>query len=98
SFSRDWSSDVYSSDLVLPFKVQFPPDYRCTFNRSGKNVKTPADAYKDPFTVILKVTINPFLLFWSTHCYKDYVRGFRFYLFCHRSEERRVGKACRTVG
>src|SRR5690606_40642244 len=88
-FSRDWSSDVCSSDLLLSLGYLF------SFSAGGHwhvldylfvclgTVAAWASARKTPFPAVK-------LAFWIT------VSVFSLSILFHRSEERRVGKECRS--
>src|SRR5690606_39394744 len=83
SFSRDWSSDVCSSDLTSS-KGLFLPDAQRTLRQNHLLPKTPQ--------TLQTGNIPKPKIFGFHHCT---VRC-RFQYFQTRSEERRVGKECRS--
>src|SRR5690606_40125565 len=82
-FSRDWSSDVCSSDLVW-FCLWLLSNDRCIF------------LYQQISTDLWK-KLNQRVL--CIHCRQTRFQSIRCFLYArdnHRSEERRVGKECRV--
>src|SRR5690606_41077085 len=88
-FSRDWSSDVCSSDLIVAALADLlqPEAIVLRLSRAAAKVMK---AYGDA-SVLYGTLANPVVRF------KQFGVYFQANILL-RSEERRVGKACRTRG
>src|SRR5690606_40937228 len=93
-FSRDWSSDVCSSDLVLPFAKRRMVGPYIFFDRMGPKRMAPglpleADVRPHPHIGLSTITY----LFDGEIMHRDSLASEQP---IRRSEERRVGKAWRS--
>src|SRR5256886_10964398 len=79
-FDCDWSSDVCSSDLF--WKSEFVPQFLAALDRP------PSTLNAQPSTALGLYTHIPFCRKRCHFCY--------FKVYTDRSEERRVGKECRS--
>src|SRR5690606_41006368 len=74
-FSRDWSSDVCSSDLWANAVVELPLDYSVDLEDAKPVIQRSIDEFADNPEFAPKIIERPSI---------------------NRSEERRVGKECRS--
>src|SRR5690606_40714994 len=90
SFSRDWSSDVCSSDLlhVTGASADLLASGTLAANR-GEEIRQAFDVRGDTARLTLEARSRSVIPL-------DVGRGARWELQLTRSEERRVGKACST--
>src|SRR5690606_40418892 len=83
-FSRDWSSDVCSSDLGTDFLV-----IEGEFEKAGRQEKIVC-SYKKGNKKVIKRNDKPYERF------SEHIGFLPLVIVSPRSEERRVGKACRS--
>src|SRR5690606_40751158 len=82
-FSRDWSSDVCSSDLSAAQPVVLVGDFNSAADGSGTVVGPPFN--QNTYTLLTRTYTDAFT-----------EAGVDDPTCCQRSEERRVGKGCRS--
>src|SRR5439155_18766728 len=86
---RDWSSDVCSSDLPMGHSEGYILPQETIFNKIQETIDLGGTG------ILMQGGLHPDL---KIEWYEDLLRSIkkRFDIWCHRSEERRVGKECRS--
>src|SRR5690606_39865083 len=90
-FSRDWSSDVCSSDLEEEYTIKYisKDDFFHEFGDDLRYLKEFCKKKKKQYILFGRLLNNEEIL------EKLFKMGFRNFGVFNRSEERRVGKECR---